>query len=157
MIQHDVRRCASALAAKGYSIAFAESATAGRLSYEFSLTPDSGAILLGGLVCYDAALKEELLDIDPALIERYTAESAEVTKAMAQGLQHRLKADVSVALTGLTTPGGSETDEKPVGTIFAHLILPGKQVARRLQFEGPAEAILDQTVAAVAAVLMETL
>lgn len=41
------------------NIAFAESATVGRLAAEFSLTENSGDILNGGLVCYDACIRKK--------------------------------------------------------------------------------------------------
>lgn len=57
------------IAEKKLTIAFAESATAGKLSYEYSLMPHSGEILKGGLVCYDAGIKEDTLGIPHKLIE----------------------------------------------------------------------------------------
>src|SRR5690349_5487100 len=96
------------LADKKLTIAFVESATAGRLAAEFSMSPQSGTILVGGLVCYDARVKERILGISKELIEKYTPESEEVTKALADKFRNFLDADVHVAVTGLTTPGGSE-------------------------------------------------
>jgi nicotinamide-nucleotide amidase len=52
-----------------------------------------------------------------------------------------------VAVTGLLTPGGSETPEKPVGTIFIHIILPhNRYCAHREVFKGNAESIIKQTI-----------
>ena len=47
-----VVKCSKVIAAKGWNIAFAESATAGRMCSEFSMTKQSGKILRGGIVCY---------------------------------------------------------------------------------------------------------
>jgi nicotinamide-nucleotide amidase len=44
---------------------FLESASAGYLSYQFSLSPFSGDILIGSLVCYDLKVKEKVLKISP--------------------------------------------------------------------------------------------
>ncbi len=50
----------------------------------FSIYKNSGAdILLGGLVSYDPSVKREILKIDNEIITAFTAESAEVTEAMA--------------------------------------------------------------------------
>jgi nicotinamide-nucleotide amidase len=57
------------------TIAFAESATAGCLCSEFALAPESGDILKGGIVCYDATLKETILKVPKTLIDKFTAES----------------------------------------------------------------------------------
>jgi nicotinamide-nucleotide amidase len=146
------------LAAKKLTLAFAESATAGRLSYEFSLTPASGDILKGGLVCYDACIKEDILGIQHELIEKYTPESAEVTKELAQRLHKVIpSADIFVAVTGLTTSGGSETPEKPVGTMFIHALIKGHDYAIREVFSGNAQEIVAATVDRVARLIIDTL
>lgn len=146
------------LAENKLTIAFAESATAGNLSYQFSLTPDSGKILKGGLVCYDAGIKEDILKISPEFIEKYTPESAEVTRELARRLYKIVpSADIFVAVTGLTTPGGSETSEKPVGTMFIHVVLKDQDFAVREVFAGNAEEVVMATVDRVGKLLMEAL
>ncbi len=150
MASQKVLECSKLLVNKSWRVAFVESATSGKMSYEFSTVPDSGKILIGGLVCYDACMKEELLAIPHSLIETFTPESAEVTQAMAKNFTKFTPAEICVALTGLTTPGGSETPEKPVGTIFVHIIFPHNHISRRYQFEGSPEAIVNQAIDAVA-------
>jgi nicotinamide-nucleotide amidase len=146
MASQHVLECGKALAEKKWTITFVESASAGKMSYEFSTVPESGEILIGGMVCYNACMKEEVLEIPHGLIETFTAESAEVTKAMANNFCKFAEADVCVALTGLTTPGGSETPEKPVGTIFIHIVFPDKQIPKRFEFKGSPEEIVDQAI-----------
>jgi len=154
MASQPVIACSKALVEKQWSITFVESASAGKMSYEFSTVPDSGKILIGGMVCYNACMKEDALDIPHGLIETFTAESAEVTKAMANNFCKFAEADVCVALTGLTTAGGSETPEKPVGTIFIHIILPGKQIPLRFEFKGSPEEIVNQAIDKAASVIL---
>ena len=139
------------------TIAFVESATAGRVCSEFSLTNDSGKNLVGGLVCYDASLKEDLLGIPTELIQRYTPESAEVTKALAEHLRKLMKADIYVAVTGLTTPGGSETSEKPVGTMFIHVCVKEQSIPFRKTFQGNAQQIILKTVDSAARLIIDAL
>lgn len=146
MRTQNVIECSKALVKKHWTITFVESASAGKLSYEFSTVPDSGKILIGGMVCYNVCMKEEILRIPKELIEEFTPESAEVTKAMANSFCKLAESDICVALTGLTTPGGSETTEKPVGTIFVHIIFPNRQIASRFVFEGSPEEIVDQAI-----------
>ena len=146
------------IAKKNLTLAFAESATAGRLAYEFSLSPDSGKILKGGLVCYDASIKVDTLGISHDLIEKYTPESAEVTRELAHNLYKVIpSSDIFVAVTGLTTPGGSETADKPVGTMFIHSLINGRDLALREVFPGSAEEVVSATVNRVAVLLAENL
>lgn len=156
MASEKIIECSKIIAQKKLKIAFAESATAGWLTSEFSLVPDSGNILLGGIVCYDACTKQELFGIEKEFIEKYTPESAEVTKALAQGLHKYFKSDIAVAVTGLTAPGGSETKEKPVGTMFIHILLPDdKYCAHREVFKGTDEEITKQAIERTGELLTE--
>ncbi len=152
-----VSKCVRALLEKKWTIAFVESASAGKMCYAFATVPDSGQIVLGGMVCYHQCMKEESLGIPHDLIERHTAESAEVTRAMATHFRQRTPSDVVVALTGLTTPGGSETPEKPVGTIFIHILVKEMPIARRFEFKGTPDAIVDQAIEAAASMVLEAL
>jgi nicotinamide-nucleotide amidase len=138
-------------------IAFAESATAGRLASEFALVKDSGKILLGGIVCYDVGVKCDLLNIPKLFIEKYTPESAEVTKALAENLRPHFKADIIVAVTGLASPGGSENAVKPVGTMFIHILMPEAYIAHREVFDGSPEEIILQTIDTVCLLILDKL
>ncbi|MRA45854.1 CinA family protein [Acinetobacter pittii] len=110
--------CCKLLAQEKIKIAFFESASAGYLAYRFSLSPYSGDILIGSLVSYDLRVKENTLHISPELIEKYTPESMQVTVEMIKKGKELLHADLYIACTGLLKKGGSETQEKPVGTFF---------------------------------------
>ena len=75
-------QCCKLLAKKKLKVTFIESASAGYLAYRFSLTPFSGEVLNGALVCYDLKVKEKVLKISPKLIKKYTAESIEITEEL---------------------------------------------------------------------------
>nr|WP_294924062.1 CinA family protein [uncultured Flavobacterium sp.] len=151
-----VNKCSEAIAAKGWNIAFAESATAGRMSAEFAMTEHSGAILRGGIVCYDVFIKEQILNVPHAAIEKYTPESAEVTQILAQQASKIFNSKVTVAITGLTSPGGSETEEKPVGTIFFHIITPVEKISHREVFQGTPEEIILKAVDKTANLIIDS-
>ncbi|WP_336931682.1 CinA family protein [Acinetobacter bereziniae] len=106
------------LAHKKISLFFIESASAGYLSYQFSLSPFSGDILIGSLVCYDLKVKEKVLKISPNLIKKYSAESIQVTEEMIKKGKKIFKSDIYISCTGLLKNGGSESKQKPVGTFF---------------------------------------
>jgi nicotinamide-nucleotide amidase len=126
---------------------------AGWLCSEFALTEESGKVLKGGLACYDADLKVALLKVPQELIDEFTPESMEVTRAMAYGLRGLIPSDIQVTVTGLTTPGGSETPEKPVGTMFVFALIKDKEAGFRKVFTGDCEAVIHQTVEAAAELL----
>jgi nicotinamide-nucleotide amidase len=149
-----VLRCSKLLHEKGLTISFAESATAGRLASEFSLTPYSGGTLKGGLVCYDACVKEDILQIPAEYIEKYTPESEEVTREMAVQLRTIIPSDIQVATTGLPSPGGSENAEKPVGTMFIHILIQDRPVSVKRLFTGDPEDIVLKTIDEAAEIII---
>jgi len=142
MPSDSIKRCSKAIAAQGWNIAFVESATAGRMCSEFALTEESGQILRGGISCYEVFVKEQILKVPHKLIEDHTPESAEVTAALARQAAQLFNSAITVAVTGLTTPGGSETPEKPVGTMFLCIITPMGTISDRAIFEGEPEDII---------------
>ena len=131
-----VQKLMKVLTEKKLTLAFAESVTCGLAAHELNITPGTSKTLMGGVICYNEKVKTDLLKVDAELIKKFTAESQEVTDAMAQNLPQLIKADIYVAITGLNADGGSETPEKPVGTVFFSLLINGKLVQRRKLFNG---------------------
>src|SRR4051812_21342141 len=154
MAEELILKASKLIADHKLTIAFAESATAGWLCSEFALAPESGKTLMGGIVCYDANIKKYLLKIPEDFIKKYTPESAEVTEELAKRLKDFIHSDIQVAVTGLTTSGGSETAEKPVGTMFVHIIIKDRAIPVRQVFSGSPEDIIHQTVRCVALTLI---
>jgi nicotinamide-nucleotide amidase len=153
-----IEEAAKLLISKKLTIAFAESATAGRASAEFSLACNAGKFLKGGMVCYDANLKSDILNVPEELIERYTPESMEVTRAIAKGLMKLIEADIHIGITGLPCPGGSESAEKPVGTMFIYAFFQNRQLfAERKVFNGTHKEIVTNTVDYIASMLLKHL
>ena len=147
-----IKKCCDLLELHHLKIAFIESASSGYLSSQFSIYKNSGAeILLGGLVSYDPSTKVNILKIEQTFIEKYTAESAEVTEAMAvHGKKLFTQADIIVACTGLLKPGGSATEIKPEGTFFISILYLNKTYNFHYFIDGtPSEklAVLTQYVA----------
>ncbi len=147
--------CCHTILSKDLTIAFVESASTGRLIYDFTSVPDCGQIVKGSIVCYDRSVKENLLKVPSQIIDKYSAESPEVTQLLAEGLLELIPADIIVAVTGLVSPGGSETEEKPVGTMFIHGIIQGRAWKSSLLFEGSPDEIIAQTIEAIAAMLLD--
>lgn len=154
MTEISVLNCCALLADKKLKIAFTESATAGALSVAFALTPYSGAIMLGSIVCYDADEKVNILKVPQELIDLHTPESSEVTTCMALNAKQMFnKADILVAVTGLTKAGGSETDDKPVGTMFIDFIFPDYHLQVKEVFAGNSNQIVHSTIKKVADII----
>ena len=152
-----LKQCCDELERRQLKIAFIESASSGYLCSQFSIHKHSGAdILLGSLVCYDPSIKVKVLHVCPELIERYTAESAEVTQALAEaGASFFVDADVIVACTGLLKPGGSATAEKPEGTFYISILFQEKYYDKHYLIAGTPEQRLQILTEYVASSVFE--
>ena len=127
------------------TVAVAESCTGGLLAARLTERPGSSAYVLGGVVVYSNEAKSALADVEPTLIERVGAVSAEVADALADGALARFGADVGIGVTGVAGPGGG-TDGKPVGRVHVAVAArDGARIARRLDLPGGRADVRERT------------
>jgi nicotinamide-nucleotide amidase len=130
----------------GRHIALAESCTGGLLAARLTERAGSSDYVLGGVVSYSNEAKQDLLGVDPALIEQHGAVSPEVADAMASGALERFQADTAIAITGVAGPGGG-TEQKPVGYVcFSIKTTDGSgDMARDLRLPGDRAEVRDRS------------
>jgi nicotinamide-nucleotide amidase len=109
-----------ALAARGATVAVAESMTGGELAARLSTAPGSSAIFRGGVTCYTAAAKSALLGVSPQLLAQHGPVSAEAAQAMASSVRDTLGATFGLSITGNAGPTSDEGG-KPVGLVYIAL------------------------------------
>jgi nicotinamide-nucleotide amidase len=102
---------------RGLTIAVAESCTGGAITSRLVGVSGVSGALVEGVVAYSNEAKVRRLGVDARLIEEHGAVSAEVARAMAEGIRTESGAHLSVATTGIAGPGGG-SDEKPVGLVY---------------------------------------
>ena len=97
-----------------FRLVLAESCTAGMISASLGLVPGVSQYLCGSAVVYREQTKIDWLDVDPASIESFTAESENVTREIALGvLKKTPEAHWSLGITGHLGPGSpSDVDGK---------------------------------------------
>ena len=140
-----VEDLATALLARGWMLATAESCTGGLIAGACTDLAGSSHWLERGFVSYSNAAKTELLGVDAALIARHGAVSEPVARAMAQGALQHSKAQCALAVTGIAGPGGGSAD-KPVGTVWFAWATPQGVRSEMQRFEGDRAQVRSATV-----------
>ncbi len=114
----------------------AESVTCGMAAYKLSNVKGISQVLRGSIACYTPEVKMLLFGISKHMVDKYTCESMQITKALAIRLPELIPADVHVAVTGLASADGSESKQKPVGTTFICVYYKNKLHPTRHVFRG---------------------
>lgn len=128
-----------------FSLAIAESCTAGRIASSISSLSNSSIYFKGGIIAYQNNIKIKHLDISPQLIEQETAVSREVVSMMAINICQKFGADFSLATSGYAGPNGG-TSSNPVGVVYI-AVANNKQedvIVKRYFFKGNRLSIIKQ-------------
>ena len=104
-------------AARGETIAVAESCTGGLLGARLTEVPGSSRVVLGGTIAYHNDVKVRDLGVSPGDLATHGAVSEPVARRMARGARDRTGATIGIAITGIAGPDGG-TPDKPVGTVW---------------------------------------
>ncbi len=96
-------------------IATAESCTGGMVAAALTDIPGSSDVVERGFVTYSNQSKIDLLGIKEITLETHGAVSEDIAQEMACGALARSQAGLSIAITGIAGPGGSE--HKPEGRV----------------------------------------
>ena len=142
-----------ALRARGWTVAVAESCTAGELGAELTAVMGSSDYFLGGIIAYANRVKQEALGVPAATLEAHGAVSAEVCRAMIEGVRQATGADVGCAITGIAGPGGG-TAEKPVGLVYCGVGTPEGETLRVTTYPGSRAEIRRRATLATLALLL---
>ena len=145
-----VARLATALQARGWRLATAESCTGGLIAAACTALAGSSTWFERGFVTYSNEAKTELLGVPAGLIAAQGAVSEAVARAMAEGALAHAHAEIAVAVTGIAGPGGGSPG-KPVGTVWmawAWRAAPGTvhTHTRLLRLSGDRHAVRAATV-----------
>jgi len=99
----------------GTMIATAESCTGGMVMVALTDIAGSSAVAERGFVTYTNNAKMQMLGVSGATLDAHGAVSEQVAAEMAKGALRNSEATLSVSITGIAGPGGS--DHKPEGRV----------------------------------------
>jgi nicotinamide-nucleotide amidase len=140
---------------RGATLAVAESLTGGLLAGRLTDVPGASSVLLGGIVSYATAAKEDLLGVPAETLAAHGAVSDETVIAMAEGVRDRFGATMGLATSGVAGPDLQEG--KPVGTLHVGVAGPDGSFARSLRLPGQRPQIRASAVVSALDVLRRAL
>lgn len=100
----------------GKTLSAAESCTGGEIASLITSIPGASEYFLGSVTSYAISVKESVLGVNPATIEKCGVVSREVAAEMAEGVRNLTGSTYSVATTGLAGPLGDGVNR--VGTVW---------------------------------------
>jgi nicotinamide-nucleotide amidase len=131
----DVKQQLAALVQeRGWRFATAESVTAGLVANGGAQGEAASEWFLGGLVAYSTAVKQRLLGVRGDQVV-----NPETAAQMARGVAELLRAEVTVATTGVGGPDPAEG--QPAGTVWVGVNVAGDVTTHRLQLDGDPEDV----------------
>ena len=141
---------ADRLRALNWRMATAESCTGGGIAYYLTELSGASDWLAGGIVAYNNAVKQDVLNVSADTLLAHGAVSEQTVTQMARGVFRVMPVNCSVAVSGVAGPSGGTTD-KPVGTVcfaWAWRDAVGNTQVRthRAQFAGDRHEVRMQTV-----------
>lgn len=129
--------------AAGIRIATAESCTGGMVAAALTDVAGSSAVVDRGFVTYSNAAKMQMLGVSADTLAQHGAVSEPVAIEMANGALTHSDAGLSVSITGIAGPGGSEY--KPEGRVCFALARTGHPTrSATIEFGAPGRAIVRQ-------------
>ena len=140
---------------KGMTLGTAESLTGGMIAASVAGVSGASAVLMGGVVSYDARVKHELLGVEQTIIDTVGVVSEPCARQMAQGAKAALKVDVAVSATGIAGPTGG-TPETPVGTVFIGVSSAKGTRVDECHFTGDRQSVREQSVQHALEMALET-
>jgi len=141
-------------ALEGKTLSTAESCTGGLIGSLLTSVPGASLVYKGGIVSYWSEVKQNLLGVEAALLERNGPVSAPVAEAMAKGVRSALGTDVAVSVTGLAGPDGDDFG-RPVGTVFVGYADAKYSIVKEFHFSGDRDSVRRQAAEAALRLILE--
>jgi nicotinamide-nucleotide amidase len=127
------------------TLATAESCTGGQLANAITQVPGASAYFKGSVVCYATQSKIDVLNVDKALIQKYSVVSEEVAQAMALNAKKIFHSDYAISTTGNAGPTKGDS-EAEVGTVCIAIATPTKVLSWKFLFGQHRTRVINKAV-----------
>jgi len=136
------------------TVATAESCTGGLIAKLITDMAGSSSYFRGGVIAYSNEVKMGFLGVPEEQLLAHGAVSAQVARSMAVGVLRRTGADLAVAVTGISGPGGGSS-AKPVGLTYVAVADAAGAEVRRFLWSGDRAANREATARAALELALE--
>lgn len=150
------KRIGEFLKSKSWTIATAESCTAGGISNALARVEGASQYLKGGVVSYTNEIKEKILWINPKTIENFDVVSLEVAQEMASSIRNLYNTDVGVGITGYVGQTGGNS-KVPNGTVWISVKCEDIQNTVRCSVCNSRNENIDEMIGTALNLILETL
>ena len=137
--QHLPQVLVDMMRARAATVSVAESLTGGWLGSSLTEATGCSAVFLGGVVAYSPFIKEQVLGVSAADIEKYSVVSEQIAAQMATGAQKAMSSTYGLSTTGEAGP--DPATDNPIGTVYIGLAHPRGVEVYKKQFHGDRDAI----------------
>lgn len=127
------------------TLATAESCTGGKIASLITEIPGASQVFMGSTVTYATQSKVDMLDVDPATIEKYSVVSEQVAIEMAAQAQAKFKSDFAIATTGNAGPTQGDSDA-PVGTVYIGVATPSRVYGLHFMMGNHRERVVQKSI-----------
>jgi len=132
------------LTQRNKTLSVAESCSGGNIAHIITSNSGSSAYFIGGVVAYQNAVKQNVLNVKALDLEMYGAVSETVAIQMASGVRVLLNTDYSLSTTGVAGPKGG-SDEKPIGTVWIGISSMSGTYAQKFNFSGTRSEVIEKS------------
>ena len=115
------------------TLSTAESCTGGNIAHLITSMAGSSDYFKGGVVAYTYDMKEKLLGVDRAFLDKHGAINATVAEQMAAGVKKLTGSDFAISTTGIAGPGNGGEAEA-IGTAWIGIAHPHGVFSRKVAF-----------------------
>ncbi|WP_425435183.1 competence/damage-inducible protein A [Oceanobacillus rekensis] len=121
-------------------LAAAESLTGGMFTEKVVSVNGASEVCPGGIICYDTAIKRDILGVSEQIIQNKGTVSEECALEMAEKVRKLFGSDIGIGFTGVAGP--TQTEGNPVGKVFISISdIHGYQKVEEYLFTGTRNSI----------------
>src|SRR5690625_2026342 len=126
------------------SIASAESLTGGLFASNIVDNSGASAVLKGGIVCYDPAVKRQVLQVADETIRTHGTVSEQCAKELAENVRNILGSSIGISFTGVAGP--NEIEGKKAGTVYIGIANEKGTTVNKFIFAGNRKQVRERAV-----------